>query len=187
MSAVSEEKDTYRAGFERIALSPAAAAEPAWLRERRTAAFARFVEAGLPTPRDEAWRHTPIAPLTRARLEPADPEARPAADVLGRLARADGPRLCFVNGTLSRELSDPGRPAGVELMGLREALASRPASLEPWLARVARDASAFAAAQRRARPGRGGGADRAGPRRRRRSASSTSRPGTRRRSPTRAR
>ncbi len=67
MGAVSEEKDTYRVGFERFALSKAAASEPSWLRERRTAAFAGFVESGLPTPRDEAWRHTPIAPLVRAR------------------------------------------------------------------------------------------------------------------------
>jgi Fe-S cluster assembly protein SufD len=144
MSAVSEEKDTYRAGFERFALSPVAASEPSWLRERRTAAFARFVASGLPTPRDEAWRHTPIAPLTRARLEEADPAARPSAEVLGRLARADGPRLTFVNGVLARELSELGPFPGLELLGLRDALATRPASLEPWLARVTRDASAFA-------------------------------------------
>ena len=144
MSTVSEEKDTYRAGFERFARSAAAASEPAWLRERRTAAFARFVEAGLPTPRDEAWRHTPLAPLTRTRFEPFDPEARPAVEVLARLPRAEGPRLTLVNGVLSRELSDAGPHAGVELLGLREALRSRPASLEPWLGTLAASGSAFA-------------------------------------------
>jgi Fe-S cluster assembly protein SufD len=143
MSAVSEDKDTYRAGFERFAQSKAAASEPSWLRERRTAAFARFVEAGLPTPRDEAWRHTPLGPLTRTRFEPADAEVLPAADVLGRLPRAEGPRLTFVNGSLSRELSEPGPHAGVELLSLRDALATRPASLEAWLGRVAGDAAAF--------------------------------------------
>ena len=106
MGAVSEEKDTYRVGFERFALSKTAASEPSWLRERRTAAFAGFVELGLPTQRDEAWRHTPIAPLVRARPEPADPEARPAPAVLDRLARAEGPRLSFVNGALSRDTGD---------------------------------------------------------------------------------
>jgi Fe-S cluster assembly protein SufD len=145
MGAVSEEKDTYRVGFERFALSKAAASEPAWLRERRTAAFARFVESGLPTPRDEAWRHTPIAPLTRARLEPADPEARAATDVLDRLARDAGPRLTLVNGVLSRELSELGPSAGVELLCLKDALAKHPALVEASLGRVAREGSAFAA------------------------------------------
>jgi Fe-S cluster assembly protein SufD len=144
MGAVSEDKDTYRAGFERFALSKAAASEPSWLRERRTAAFARFVASGLPTPRDEAWRHTPIAPLTRARPEPADPDAKPAPAVLERLARAEGPRLTFVNGALSRELSDLAPRAGVELLGLQDALARHPALVEAKLGRVARDGSAFA-------------------------------------------
>ena len=148
MTAVSAEKDAYRAGFERFALSAQAASEPAWLRERRTAAFARFVEAGLPTPRDEAWRHTPIAPLTRGRFEPADPEASPDPDVLSLLPDTDarGTRLVLVNGHLSPELSrlDVGQPS-VAAMSLRDALASRPASLEPWLARVADGATgAFA-------------------------------------------
>jgi Fe-S cluster assembly protein SufD len=140
MSVVSAERDAYRAGFERFALSPQAASEPAWLRERRTAAFARFVEAGLPTPRDEAWRHTPVGPLTRLRFEPADPAARPDPDVLALLppAAPRGLRLVLVNGRLSPELSwlDGGQ-AGVSAMSLRDALASHPASLEPWLARIA--------------------------------------------------
>jgi len=139
MTAVSEERDAYRAGFERFALSPAAASEPAWLRERRTAAFARFVETGFPTPRDEAWRHTPVAPLTRTRFEPADPDARPVDDVLRLLPRDGGSaaRLVLVNGVVSRERSQGGPPAGVELLGLRDALALRPASVEPWLGRLA--------------------------------------------------
>jgi Fe-S cluster assembly protein SufD len=144
MGAVSEEKDTYRVGFERFALSKAAASEPSWLRERRTAAFARFVESGLPTQRDEAWRHTPIAPLVRARPEPADPGMKPAAAALDRLARAEGPRLSFVNGALSRELSDLGPCAGVELLGLKDALAKHPALVEARLGRVAQGGSAFA-------------------------------------------
>ena len=58
MAAVAEDKDAYRASFERFAAAHAAS-DPAWLRARRTAAMARFVERGLPTARDEAWRHTP--------------------------------------------------------------------------------------------------------------------------------
>ena len=138
MSVVSAEKDAYRAGFERFALSAQAASEPAWLRERRTAAFARYVEAGLPSPRDEAWRHTPVAPLTRGRFEPADAAARPDPELLASLPDAAGPRLVLVNGRLSPELSRlEAVPAGVSATSLKQALAARPASLEPWLGRLA--------------------------------------------------
>ena len=61
MNAVAEDKDALRSSFERFAAAHAAS-DPAWLRERRTVAFARYVEAGLPGPRDEAWRHTPSGP-----------------------------------------------------------------------------------------------------------------------------
>lgn len=136
----SAEKDAYRAGFESLARSPEAGAEPAWLRERRAAAFARFVELGLPSPRDEAWRHTPTAALSRGRFEAAAPGARPDTSLLDALPRGKGgaPRLVLVNGRLSRELSrTDGAPAGVTLTSLRDALRERPADLEPWLARVA--------------------------------------------------
>lgn len=141
MSAVvSAEKDAYRAAFERFFASGEVGSEPAWLRARRTAAFARFVEAGLPGPRDEAWRHTPLAALTRGRFEPADPEARPEPELTSLLPPADAgaPRIVLVNGRLSRELSrlDALEP-GVIATSLREALAARPASLEPWLSQLA--------------------------------------------------
>jgi Fe-S cluster assembly protein SufD len=138
MAAVAEEKDAYRAGFERFAAARAGS-DPAWLRERRTAAIARFVEKGLPTARDEAWRHTPVAPLAKGRFEPADPAARPAAGALAALPRdGGGAALVFVNGRLSREHStlDPGQ-AGVVVASLRDLLREAPGRLEPWLGRVA--------------------------------------------------
>jgi Fe-S cluster assembly protein SufD len=138
MNAVVEEKDAYRAGFERFAAAHAGS-DPAWLRERRTAAFARFVEKGLPTAKDEAWRHTPVAPLAKGRFEPADPAARPAAGVLAALPRdGRGAALVFVNGRLSREHStlDPGH-AGVVVASLRDLLREAPGRLEPWLGCVA--------------------------------------------------
>ncbi len=139
MTAVAEEKDSYRAGFERFAA--AHAQDPTWLRERRTAAFARFVEKGLPTARDEGWRHTPVGPLTKARFEPADPAARPPGPVSELVFRGEGFRgaeVVFVNGRFSPELSFPGAgQAGVEVRSLREVLRQAPERLEPWLGCVA--------------------------------------------------
>ncbi|MFN8091246.1 MAG: Fe-S cluster assembly protein SufD [Vicinamibacteria bacterium] len=136
--AVAEEREAYRSAFERFAAAHAAS-EPAWLRDRRTAAFARFVERGLPGPRDEAWRHTPTAPLSRAQFGPADPAARPADEALARLPEGlEAPRAVFVNGRLSREHSSLDRlPAGVTVRGLRDALAAGDAALEALLGRAA--------------------------------------------------
>jgi Fe-S cluster assembly protein SufD len=147
MTVVAEDRDAYRASFERFAALHAASA-PAWLREQRTAAIARFVEKGLPTSRDEAWRHTPVGPLVRARFEPADPDAPVPADVLAALPRDgfSGARLVFVNGRFAPGLSslDPGQ-AGVEVASLRELLRSQPGRLQPWLGRaVSGQAGAFA-------------------------------------------
>jgi len=77
MAAVAESKDAYRASFELFAAAHSASA-PAWWLARRTAAMARFLEKGLPTARDEAWRHTPVAPLAKGHFLPADlPRQRP--------------------------------------------------------------------------------------------------------------
>jgi len=139
MAAVAEKEDVYRAAFERLAKARDGS-EPAWLRERRAAAIDRFAEKGLPTPRDEAWRHTPVAPLTKGRFEPADPDARPSADALGSLPREGlrGACLVLVNGRLSPELSRPDADqAGVVVASLRNVLREAPGRLEPWLGRVA--------------------------------------------------
>jgi Fe-S cluster assembly protein SufD len=138
MTAVVEDREAYRASFVRF-VAAHAGFDPVWLRERRTAAMARFVERGMPTARDEGWRHTPTAPLGRGLFEPADPAAQPAAGALASLpGDGSGPRLVFVNGRLSRDHSalDPGQP-GVVVGSLRDLLREAPGRLEPWLGRVA--------------------------------------------------
>ena len=76
MAAVAEDKDAYRAGFERFA---AAQSDPEWLRERRTAAMARFVEsrpARLLATRRGATRRSPRS-RRGASFRPTPPRARP--------------------------------------------------------------------------------------------------------------
>ncbi len=131
-------RDELRSGFERFTAAHAAS-DPAWLRDRRAAAFARYVEKGPPTPRDEAWRHTPTAALVRTRFEPADPSRRPAPEALARLPGdgKDGVSLVFVNGRFAPELSRTGSPGGrVEVSSLRELLRREPARSEAWFGRV---------------------------------------------------
>jgi Fe-S cluster assembly protein SufD len=146
--AVIEDKDALRSSFERFAAAHAAS-DPAWLSALRTAAFARYVEKGLPGPRDEAWRHTPFAGLTRTRFEPADPQATADAAVLALVPR-DGLRgieVVFVNGRLAPSLSrlESAASKGVRVGSLRDLARGDAAEAAAQLGRVVPEgASVFA-------------------------------------------
>jgi Fe-S cluster assembly protein SufD len=112
---------------------------PVWLRERRKAAMARFDELGLPTSRDEQWRHTNLTPLTRTVFHPGARGEPPRGDLnMNALAdlRLGGPRLVFVDGKRSAALSSTdGLCEGVRVMSLAEALEQIPERLEASLVR----------------------------------------------------
>ncbi|HET6604981.1 MAG TPA: Fe-S cluster assembly protein SufD [Xanthomonadaceae bacterium] len=96
-----------------------------WLRDARGAHLAAFLRDGLPGPREEAWRYTPLRALERRAFAPSDPEAATrviAGDAPG--ARLGSIRLCFVNGALRPELSDPlgSLPEGLGVEPLSAAL-----------------------------------------------------------------
>lgn len=111
----------------------------AWSVPLRRAASARFVEHGLPGPRDEDWRHLPLKVLTQhawsvldgpgAKVGPADLEAfaMPGLDAI---------RVVLLDGYLAPELSDlADLPAGLQILELHEALSGQRELLEPLLAR----------------------------------------------------
>ena len=91
------------AGFEKSLNGGASTA----LHARRRAAIAVVGEGGLPTARDEAWRHTNPAPLTRTCFTPvAAPGSLSAADIAPFVAAAvDGPLLVFADGHFNAGLS----------------------------------------------------------------------------------
>src|SRR2546427_9628333 len=131
--------------------SNGAAGAPAWLREIRKGAIARFAELGFPTMKQEAWRFTSVAPIaeTRFTLASAARSPLPAAAEIERLNLGAGPRLVFVDGRYVPGLSSlAGLPDGVYAGGLAAALKAGPsgALARTHLARHAdwRD-SAFAA------------------------------------------
>jgi Fe-S cluster assembly protein SufD len=109
-----ERQNTYLADFERLEPELSASGTPAVHRLRKTAA-ARFAELGLPGPRDEEWRFTPIASLARIPFKPASQEHTEKACVL---------RI-------------PHVPKGVVVCNLSEALRKHAALVEPHLARHA--------------------------------------------------
>ena len=92
----------------------------------RKNAFERFTELGFPTSREEDWKFTNLAPLTRAAFDLAGP----ADSALAEDLPGDAPRLVFVNGHFAPSVSTPG----AMLENLREA---QPAMLDRHLARHA--------------------------------------------------
>ena len=140
MTALMDEKDTYQAHFAALE-KDLAAFGPAALQRLRQAALGHFAERGFPTPRDEEWRFTNLAPLLKVPFKPADAFDF-ASDKLEALAPDAGNalRLVFVNGEYVDELSTlPPLPDGAFAGSLVAAIqAAYPEWVEPHLARHAK-------------------------------------------------
>ena len=117
-----------------------ASAEPAWLRETRRAGIEKFAELGFPTPRNEDWHFTSVAPIAEATFSPlrgaSGQVAKSALDPFLFGQRA-WPLLVFVNGRYDESLSTPGALAkGIRATDLASAMRNEPALVEPWLGKL---------------------------------------------------
>ena len=115
-------------------------AEPAWLRETRRAGIEKFAELGFPTPRNEDWHFTSVAPIAESVFSPL----RGSSGTIEREAlepftfgQSDWPLLVFVNGRYSTALSSPGALAkGIRVSDLSTTLRNDPALVQPWLGKL---------------------------------------------------
>ena len=114
-----------------------ASGAPAWLKDLREGAIARFDALGFPTTKQEAWRFTNVAALTETAFDLAHPASRiPQLAEIQPFLLGDGPRLVFVNGFLVRSLSTP-LSDGVRLDGLAQALVDTPDLVRQHLSKYA--------------------------------------------------
>jgi Fe-S cluster assembly protein SufD len=113
MSEIADRTARYVADFEAFARNGASGA-PAWLRELREGAIARFSELGFPTTKQEEWRFTSVAPIADARFTlPHGPRSPlPALADIERLCVGAGPRVVFVDGRHVPALSTPAELTG---------------------------------------------------------------------------
>ena len=113
-------------------------AEPVWLRHLRAEGWEIFNSSGIPTPRDEDWRFTNLAPLARTEFRRA-PEATVSREAIEKWRLAGAAcRLVFVNGRLAPELSDlTSLPAGLQVASLSQALGDNSENVEQHLGRYA--------------------------------------------------
>jgi Fe-S cluster assembly protein SufD len=110
----------------------------AWLNARRGAALERTNALSVPTTRDEEWRFTDLAPLTRMRFRAAEPAGLGAADIEDLRVPEASVYLTFVDGRYRPELSaNGGLPAGVVVTDLASALDTHGDLLAAHLARHA--------------------------------------------------
>ncbi len=98
-----------------------------WAKRLREAAFDRFKELGFPTVKDEEWKYTNVAPLTKLSFQTArdvgDSEVTPAEVSRLGCVEAKNSQLVFVNGVLRKDLSSlEDVPAGLIAIGLDEAI-----------------------------------------------------------------
>jgi Fe-S cluster assembly protein SufD len=116
----------------------------------REAAFDLVAKGGLPHRRIEEWKYTDLRRLMREAQPlaetPAAAEIAAAFNNAAGFSAVDALRIGFVNGHLVRELSDLDRmPHGVEILSLREALASGHSLLKELnQVAAARDNTAYA-------------------------------------------
>ncbi len=147
MTPAADVRERYIAAFAAFARN-GAAGSPAWLREIRERAIARFSALGFPSMKQEEWRFTSVAPIAETAFALSHGGAV-TADALAPLALA-GPqaiRLVFVNGAFAPGLSAIAElPQGLRAGSLLAALATDPELAREHLARHADyQASPFAA------------------------------------------
>jgi Fe-S cluster assembly protein SufD len=128
--------DSYLDAFTELARETAGA--PAWLRDLRENAFARFSAVGFPTTRDEDWRFTSLAPLTRTsfRLARGSAHQFTVSDLVQWRMEGTAARLVFVDGQFQPGLSNwMALPKGVTINGLAREIASQPGVVARHLGR----------------------------------------------------
>jgi Fe-S cluster assembly protein SufD len=113
------------------ALTPAAerlaAQSPHFLAELRQQALARFLESGLPSPRQEAWKYTNLAQIERKSLSLVQTAPTIDADSIRAKLLADCWHLVLVDGKVSEEFSRlPNRPQQAIVLDLKTALCHHP-------------------------------------------------------------
>jgi Fe-S cluster assembly protein SufD len=101
---------------------------PAWFERLRESAMDRFEQLGFPSVKEEEWKYTNVAPISRLPFKPAaiDTNALMTSAELARFGypETQGSKLVFRNGILRHDLSSLANlPMGVIAIDLAEAIA----------------------------------------------------------------
>jgi Fe-S cluster assembly protein SufD len=137
----SKVADPYLESFDRLEKNRSSKT-PSWVFPLRKAAISRFAEIGFPTPRDEDWRYTNIAPIAKRPFKPILEPSRESVTAIivnqFTFTGLDAHRLVFINGQHSPELSSAESPGeGVKITNLAGALDTDAGLIQKHLAKYA--------------------------------------------------
>ncbi len=128
VTQIIKEENQYQAAFRQ--LQRTTASDPAWFGRLRESAMDRFEQLGFPSVKEEEWKYTNVAPISKLSFRPA--LASIEADALANSAELEGfhyleaqaSQLVFRNGVLRNDLSSlAGLPVGVVALDLADAIA----------------------------------------------------------------
>ncbi len=143
-------KEIYLAAFETFEKN-ADQKTPAWIHQTRKLAIARFSNLGFPTMREESWKYTNVNPIAETAFK-FDFGFTPSNLSLEKINpflfdQESWPRLVFVNGVYSKELSSIAfSKNGLKVGNLEPMLTTDPKLIEPYLTHYALyDRNAFTA------------------------------------------
>lgn len=115
----------YDSGLDLMIAGLEFAEEPDFLRDLRARAKTIYQESGVPTPRNEEWKYTPLRSIAGVDWRSGEPG--PAVFDREPLRLADSPiRIVLVNGRFDRNLSEIPTTPGLTAMSLRDAIYERP-------------------------------------------------------------
>ncbi len=139
IEAVRDEKGIYRSNF--ATLEKETEEQAPWLKRIRKGALSRFSDLGFPTTRQEEWRFTNVAPVSRISFRPGPGQREGLTrQELGKLPFADlgCPRAVFLNGHFSSRLSSlESLPPGVKVESISRLVKEDASRIQPHLAQYA--------------------------------------------------
>jgi Fe-S cluster assembly protein SufD len=119
MTQLAERHETYQAEFDAFRQEAAFGSDR--VRTARERAFARFLQQGFPSTRDEEWRFTNVGPIAAEVFVRAPQLALDRASIAPFLFDGVGAQIVLVNGRVSKTLSSfAGLPAGVTIETLAD-------------------------------------------------------------------
>jgi Fe-S cluster assembly protein SufD len=128
VSQIVKEENQYQAAFRQLQ-KRTTASHPAWLVRLRESAMDRFDQLGFPSVKEEEWKYTNVAPISKLKFKPViraiDFDALASAEwTRFGYIEAQASQLIFRNGVLRNDVSSlAGLPGGVVAIDLAEAVA----------------------------------------------------------------
>src|ERR1700720_521435 len=131
VSHIVKQENTYQAAFRESLSALLGSRHASWVDRLRESAMDQFQQLGFPSVKEEEWKYTNVAPISRIYFSPMVTSdgalSSLRADQLGEFTypEARESRLVFVNGILRTDLSSlKGLPEEVVAIDLAEALRS---------------------------------------------------------------